>query len=209
MSRLVESFAQVIWFIAAGTCLRLVAALGTRLPIQPRLRLGISALYLLFLAFVLWQTLDIWGQRQQELWARQHPDSPRAVQAVAQTYYEAGYRDESLKMLEDTWTRNPHLSSLGMQALRLRCYLDDGPAFARLLAGLLETLDTSHFSYLTLHALENIRELQASGGCPHLQSADLRALVDALLANPRFRARGGIRDQLHRIKGETFISEDG
>lgn len=185
-----------------------LAVLATRLPIAPRLRFGIAGLYLVFLVFVLWQTLDIWGKRQQELWARQHPNSPRAVQMVAQTYYEAGYRDQSLAMLEDTWARKPRLSSLGMQALRLRCYRDEPDAFTGLLNGLLKTLQDSHFSYLTLHAFEKLRKLQAAGDCDPLASADLVALADSLLANPRFRARAGTRQQLHLIKARVYLAED-
>jgi len=183
------------------------AALSTRIPIARRFRFALTGLYLAFMVFILWQTLSIWGNRQQEIWARQHPDSARAVQTVAQSYYEAGYRDEALRMLEDTWARKPQLSSLGMQALRLRCYQDDPVAFASLLNGLLNTLDKSYFSYLTMHALDRLQQLHASGNCSQIKAADLQALADALLANPRFNARGSIRQQLRLIKAHVFISQ--
>lgn len=184
-----------------------LAVLAARLPIAPRLQAGLAGLYLTFLVFVLWQTLDIWGKRQHELWARQHPNSPRAVQMVAQTYYEAGYRDESLQLLEDTWTRNPQLSSLGMQALRLRCYRDEPQAFSSLLNALLKTLDDSHFSYLTLHALENTQKLHAAGTCPLITTNDIVALADTLLNNPRFRARAATRQQLYLVKAHALIEQ--
>lgn len=184
-----------------------LAALSTRLPIRPQLRAGLSGLYLAFLAFVLWQTLSIWGNRHHELWARQHPDSPRAVQLVAQTYYEAGRREESLRMLEEAWLRNPHLSSLGMQALRLRCYRDGPEGLAALRDGLIETLADSHFSYLTLFAFEKMVAHYEAGGCRGMQGAGLQRLADSMLANPRFAARGATRERLHRMKARVSIHE--
>jgi tetratricopeptide (TPR) repeat protein len=189
----------------AGPAIAL-AAFSSRLPIAPRLRGGVMGLYLVFVVFVLWQTLAIWGNRQQELWARKHPDSARAVQMVAQTYYEAGYHDESLRMLEETWARNRHLSSIGMQALRLRCSRQESADFTALLDGLRQTLAKSYFSYLTLHALDSIRQLQAAGNCPSIQAGDIQTLADILLANPRFKARGITRQQLHLIKARLFIN---
>jgi hypothetical protein len=103
--------------------------------------------------------------------------------------------------------RNPRLSSVGMQALRLRCYRDEPRAVASLLSALRRTLNDSDFSYLALHALDNIRKLQAAGNCPGLEAADVQSLADALLANRHFNAPGAIRQRLRLIKAEAFIAE--
>lgn len=184
-----------------------LAVLAARLPIPLRARAGIIGAYLAFLVFVLWQTLSIWGHREQELWARAHPNSPKGIQMTAQSYAQAGRIEESLRLLDEALARKPELSSVAMQSLRLRCYRNDPHAFAARLTMMRQTLDTSDYSSLALQALEAIRKLHERGGCPFLQAADLHTLTDLLLGNPMFRARASARQYLHRIKAQLYLHE--
>lgn len=183
-----------------------LAVLAARLPIPLRARAGVVGIYLAFLAFVLWQTLSIWGHRELELWARAHPNSPKGIQMMAQAYAQAGRTEESLRLLDDALARKPELSSVAMQSLRLRCYGNDPRAFAARLTMMRQTLGASHYSSLALQALDAIRQLYERGDCPFIQSADLHALADLLLANPMFQARAAAQ-YLHHIKARLYLHE--
>ena len=187
-----------------GPVLALAVAV-TRLPLRSSLTAGAVGLYLAFLIFVLFQTLSIWGSRHHEFWAQHHPDSPRAVQMLAQAYFDAGQHDRSLQLLEATWQRNPKLSSVGMQALRLRCLRNEPEAFRTLLGDLDNKLGDSNFSSLTLHAFERVEELHRSSHCPEIRAQDIHGLADALLSNPRFAARGASRQRIHSVKAKVSL----
>lgn len=183
-----------------------LAVLATRLPVAWRARAGLIGIYLAFLVFVLWQTLSIWGNRELELWAREHPGSARAIQTMAQTYAEAGRTEEALHWLDNGLRHNPALSSVAMQALRLRCQQDDADIFQAQLNWMQQNLDSSHYSSLTLHALDAIRQLHERGDCPHLALSDVHILTDQLLANPMFQASAS-REYLHTIKAQLYIQQ--
>ena len=184
-----------------------VSCLFSQAPLKATLKTGIAGIYFAFLAFVLWQTTSIWGNRELELWARQHPASPRAVQTMAQSYVYAGRSNEALSILDNALSLNSALSSVAMQSLRLQCYSNDAKAFKRRLSSMLATLETSHFSHLALFSLDKIRELHERGACPLIQSADLHALADKLLSNEKFYRRAPARAALLQFKAKLFTRE--
>ena len=184
-----------------------VSCVFSKISLNAGLKTSIAGIYFAFMAFVLWQTTSIWGNRELELWARQHPASPRAVQTMAQSYVYAGRPNEALRMLENALALNPALSSVAMQGLRLQCNSNDANAFAQYLATMLATLETSHFSHLTLFSLNAIRELHERGACPLIQMVDLHAIVDKLLSNKKFTLRSPVRAALLQFKAKLFTQE--
>jgi len=178
----------------------------SRMPLSKALKYGLSGLYFCFLAFVLWQVTSIWGNRELELWARQHPASPRAVQTMAHSYVSAGRLNEAQVILDRALLLNPALSSVAMQGLRLRCMRGDAEGVASHLAMMRTTLANSHFSYLALFSLDAIRKLHEQGACPFLRTEDLQQISEQLLANPKF-SRARTQAALWLLQARLFLYE--
>ncbi len=176
----------------------------SRMPLSKALKYGLSGLYICFLAFVLWQVTSIWGNRELELWARQHPASPRAVQTMAHSYVSAGRLNEAQMILDQALSLNPALSSVAMQGLRLRCMRGDAEGVASHLAMMRTTLANSHFSYLALFSLDAIRKLHEQGACPFLRTEDLQQISEQLLANPKF-SRARTQAALWLLQARLFL----
>lgn len=179
-----------------------LAATFQRLPV-PALHKGLAAGgYLAFLAFILWQTAAMWGNRQHLVWAQAHPNSPRAVQMLATAYIQANRLQDASRLYERTLERNPHLTSVAMQGLRLSCYMQDVGVWLRRTE---EILPTGEFSHLTLQSLEAVAQLQQEGQCPALSGGDVLRLAEAMGRNPVFAGRA-IRSRLHYIRAQLHLA---
>ncbi len=189
-----------------GLVIALVAWVSswTALPLRVKAAVGLG--YAVFLAFVLWQATSTWGSRQQLVWARQHPDSPRALQMLAGAYMQAGKAKDVEGMYLDALERNPKLSSVAIQGLRASCYLGDGGAstqqwFSRSLT----TLPSGDFSHLTVSALQAVAHLVIQGQCVGLRPDDIVALADALESNAVYRVSDA-RAGLHAIRANLHLA---
>lgn len=184
----------------------MLCASVTNLNLSPKLKSVISTAYLAFLGIMLWQTTSIWGNRELLYWAQSHPDSPRAIQTIAGAYLNAGKVDAAIKLYDDAFNRNPNLSSVAMQGLRLKCHTQDRIAFQAQLEDMIETLPNSHRSNLALASLSAIQQLQLSGNCPHLEIEELQQIIEALQRNPMFQSTYASH-HLHSIRAETYLAQ--
>ncbi len=182
-----------------------LTTLAAQAPVRQRVKISVIAAYFGFMTFILWQTLSIWGHRELT-WAQAHPNSVRAVQVLSQAYWQAGQPEKSLQILNEALMNNPKFSSVAMQSLRLRCYFDDRPAFAKQLLLTQQALGSSDYSHLTLELLEKIRQLHENKACHFIEIADLHTLTDLLISNPRFNSSTSM-GQLHLIKAQLYMSE--
>lgn len=184
-----------------------LSATVQRLPV-PALHKGLAVGgYLAFLAFILWQVTSMWGNRQHLIWAQAHPDSPRAVQMLVTAYLQAGRLQDADRLYERTFERNPQLTSIAMQGVRLGCYLqDDGKGLATWLPRAEAALSVGDYSALTLQALEAVAQLQREGHCPALMSDNVLRLADAMERNPVFGGRT-IRSRLHHLRAQVQLHE--
>lgn len=184
-----------------------LSAVIQRLPIPP-LHKGLAVGgYLAFLTFILWQVTTMWGNRQHLLWAQAHPDSPRAVQMLATAYLQAGRLQDANRLYERTFERNPQLTSIAMQGVRLGCYLQgDGKSLAAWLVRAETSLSDGDYSALTLQALEAATQLQREGRCPALMADDVLRLADAMGRNPVFGGRA-TRSRLHHLRALVQLHE--
>ena len=176
------------------------------LPVNHYIKVGLAALYSLFIIGMLWQTITIWGDRQQLIWAKEHPDSPRALQMLAGAYMRVGKVKEVDQLYEAAITRNPQLSSVAVQGLRASCYLKDGGnANRKWVEYAKKSLISGDFSHLTIQSLTVVVQLQTSGRCQGLTTQDMLALTENLQANPKYKKRFD-RFRLHVLKAQLYVS---
>ncbi|MFD1891916.1 tetratricopeptide repeat protein [Ottowia beijingensis] len=189
-----------------GPVLALAAWFAQWSAVPGRIRGLMAGVYGVFLAFMLWQTTSMWGSRQQLVWARAHPDSPRALQMLAGAYMQAGKVKDVDTMYEGAIRRNPRLTSVAMQGLRASCYLnDEGQATRRWLGHARQSLPTGVHSHLTVSSLSAVAQLQMQGRCVGLAPADVLALAGLMQGNPVFR---GVDDRqgLSAIRANVLLS---
>lgn len=184
-----------------------IVAVFQRLPV-PSLHKGLMASsYLAFLAFMLWQAAAMWGGRQQLVWAQAHPDSPRAVQMLATAYLQAGRLQDADLLYERTLERNPRLTSVAVQGLRLSCYAqDDGARTAFWLSKAKQALPNGLYSALTLQSLESVGALILDGRCQGLEADDVRYLVQAMERNAVFGG-GANRARLAYLQAQMQLHQ--
>lgn len=186
-----------------------IAALFTRLPLTQGARTGIIAAYFGFIVFILWQTLSIWGQRDlaAALWAQSHPNSPRAIHFLTQTYLNNGQFRQASQLLENLSARRPEFTDIAIQSLYINCLLNDRLALSEQLERTQTILRSGKYGNATIESLESLRQLHESGRCNFIKLADLHALTDSLVGNPVFAARPAVRSTLHQIKAQLYISD--
>ena len=174
-------------------------------------RIGLAALggYTLLLAAMLWQLTTLWGQPlvAAELWARRHPDSPRATHFLAVSYLAVGNATTARQILERAAHARPASVGMTLMALPLACK-NGNPDATRALYRLAEAhAATGEHSAAAANSLPRLREMLKQGQCPGLEPADLRALADRLMANPVYVATGRRLGHLHYIQSELYRDE--
>tara|TARA_R110000782_G_scaffold48219_4_gene105649 strand:+ start:526 stop:2385 length:1860 start_codon:yes stop_codon:yes gene_type:complete len=189
-----------------GPVLLLVVSV-LKAPVSANLKITASIIYTGFLIFVLWQTSSTWGSRQLIVWAKDHPDSPRALQLMAGAYMNAGRVDEVLALYGGALERNPKLTSVSVQGLRASCYVktEREATTQAWLESVRQTLPFGDFSLLTISSLEAVMRLQLQGHCAGLQSTDVLELVDLIKSNPVYR-RGTDPNRLSAIRANIYLA---
>ncbi|MFO1423602.1 MAG: hypothetical protein U1F70_08100 [Candidatus Competibacteraceae bacterium] len=174
-------------------------------------RIALTALggYTLLLAAMLWQLTTLWGQPMiaAELWARRHPTSPRAIHFLATSYLAVGNVNTARQILERAAYARPASVGIALVALPFTCKNGD-PEATRALYRLAEAhAATGEYSGASADSLSRLREMLKQGQCPGLEWADLRTLVDRLMANPLYVATGRRLGHLHYIQSELYRDE--
>ncbi|MDS4032259.1 MAG: hypothetical protein RKO66_19670 [Candidatus Contendobacter sp.] len=174
-------------------------------------RIALTALggYTLLLAVMLWQLTTLWGQPRiaAELWARRHPDSPRATHFLATSYLAVGNANTARQILERAAHARPASVGITLVALPFTCKNGD-PEATRALYRLAEAhATTGEYSAAAVNSLSRLREMLKQGQCPGLERADLYRLADQLMANPLYMAFGRRLGHLHYIQSELYRDE--
>ena len=174
-----------------GFCLAL-AAIAWQLP-QRYARLGpaVFASYTLLLALILYGTTSIWGQPlvAAENWAKRHPQSPRAINYLAETYHEAlGYIGPVLPQLDLAADNCSQCTHIKFQILLYLCGKSEESDIARRFEEVLESAPTARRTNGILDGLYPLQELLALNACPPLTAADAIKLPLILLDNPQYSA---------------------
>ncbi|MBK1649801.1 hypothetical protein CKO36_14645 [Rhabdochromatium marinum] len=172
-----------------GFCLALAAIAWQLPPRYARLGPALFSIYTLLIGLILYGTTSIWGQPliAAEGWAKRHPQSPRAVNYLAETYYDAltdigpvlpqldAAADECLRCTENK-----------MQILLYRCGHASEDEIKRRFGQVLDEASSARKTTAILDMLYPLQQLLASNACPPLSYADTIKLPLLLLGNSEY-----------------------
>ena len=170
---------------------------------------ALLAAYTLVLAAVLWQTTSLWGQPllAAEIWAGEHPESTRAIQYVAQRYQVKGDSFSAHRLLARAAEDDPRRLDLALQALQISCETNHQSGIMTDLARVTASLSTGRNTTGVTTALANLQDYREAQRCSHLSADNLHAILDALLADPRYQD-GRTQHQLHALKARLYREQN-
>jgi len=163
---------------------------------------------LALLASLTWMRADLWGRpfEQAAVWARQHPDSPRAQTTFAlQLMHRQQYR-QAIQVLERAGRRHPDDIMIGLNLLSARCAVggvrpEQFDAVKRALAR------AKVGNQVASHAISQFIRYHDGKGCPGLGQEQLKALIQSALDNPQSRKSSSWRQDMLSLQGEVQLAQ--
>ncbi|HEX7080744.1 MAG TPA: hypothetical protein VF329_07000 [Gammaproteobacteria bacterium] len=171
---------------------------------RPLINAGLAA-YSLVLATVLFSTTSLWGRPAlaAEMWFKQHPDSTRAVQYVAQQLYRAGDLSGLSRVLDRFAEAHPQSASTAVQALFYSCLSGrDETSYPKRLRSIRARLPEAKFEYSMFEAVRQLYRAASNGECKTLDRESVYELAAAIAAQPAFRSVPIMRHNLHLLMSE-------
>ncbi len=150
---------------------------------------------------------DVWGKPFQLalVWAREHPDSPRAQGYLANTWSSVGNNPEAASLLNAALRQHPHSLILLINRAGVACAQGEAPSGLR--AALLQAAGHARLSdnvtqYQFGKLLDGMDRCTAFG-----PDFELR-LIDSALRNPQAQTTAVRRDLLHRLALRALAHQD-
>lgn len=147
-------------------------------------------------ALTAWLAL-LWGDAQQLsfYWAQSHPDSERAQGTAAETLNSTGRPDLALKVLDRALARHPNNVNLELNRLVLKCFVsglqpDD-------ISRTMSVAKHGQYTFRTFDQLQELVLIVNAPACRGLKSANVHAILDALMANKAAQLPSAKRQMLH------------
>lgn len=168
--------------------------------------LALACLWLAFASFLTSVQAPIWGNHDAlaQVWAIEHPKSPRAVQEKSAFYYRHGQWRKAADTLLDGYARGVRGSDFPAQVLLLACLQHDAGLAMRARRPLLGALRSGAYSNALPITLTKMRRAVQRNTCPELLTEDdWLKLTDELLGNPKY-SRGGPAAYLHVERAYLF-----
>ncbi len=155
-------------------------------------------------SFLTWQSAVPWGDERRLMQTAliEHPDSLRAQQYVANELIVNRRYSEALVVQEGLAKRFPEHAATRLSILNLRCILnvltvEDISATERLIGSSDHDLQViAYLAPLTANAAANT--------CDALGFAEVQAIMDTLLRNPKMARSGAVRGATHYRKGIAY-----
>jgi tetratricopeptide (TPR) repeat protein len=163
----------------------------------------------LLLAFGLAQSASLWGRPfvAAEVWAGSHPQSLRAAQYHAQSFFVRGMEQEAADVVTAATGRLPNSVGLVLADIQLRCSLPGAEAIVpRLADRALALASTATFEFSALETVAKLTSLDSEGRCPSLGVQRILDVSDVLLANPKYRSRRDAVGLLHYQRGRLYFA---
>jgi len=155
-----------------------------------------------------WQNISLWSQPllSAKIWYQQHPSSMRAVQYLATKYFDAGWPDEAMQLMEKARDKNPSSTSLALQTFNLACSVERDPERLQgRLADLPSRVTESHHEFVISDAVHKLVNMLESKECQGVLTTDnVLPVVDALLRNPEITRVGSTRANLLGERARLF-----
>ena len=140
---------------------------------------------------------EVWGKPFQQalVWAREHPDSPRAQGYLANFWSNTGNTPESARLLDAALRRHPHSLILLINRAGVACAQGQAPDGLR--ASLLHAANTADLAdNVTQYQFGKL--LDGIGTCTAFGADFGQELISAALRNPHAAQTTVRRDLLHR-----------
>ncbi len=166
-------------------------------PPRRRWAVWFAVALLALLALQTARRADVWGKPFQQalVWAREHPDSPRAQGYLANFWSNTGNTPEAARLLDAALRQHPRSLILLINRAGVACALGEAPAGLR--ARLLHAARTADLAdNVTQYQFGKL--LDGLGTCSALGADFGQDLIAAALANPHADQTAVQRDLLHR-----------
>ncbi len=163
----------------------------------PPLRVWIAVALLALFALQTARRADVWGKPFQQalVWAREHPDSPRAQSYLANFWSGVGNQPEAARLLDAALKKHPQSLILLINRAGVACSEGDAPPGLR--AALLHAAATARLAdNVTQYQFGKL--LDGTGQCTALGADFTADLLAAGLRNPQSAVPEVRRDLLHR-----------
>lgn len=179
----------------------------------PRLRPLVGAGVAIFgviLAAGLWQSASLWGRpfAAAEVWARSHPQSLRAMQYHAQSFFVRGLERDAADVMSAAADRLPNSIGVLLADIQLRCGLPGAELLVPRLAGrALAIAPAANFEFSVMETMAKLTTMEIDGRCPALGGVRILELSTALLANGKYRSRKDAVGNLHYQRGRLYFAQ--
>lgn len=177
---------------------------------RTRLRvLGVTAAlaFVLLTAVATWQNTTLWGNPALlgDVWASEHPGSPRAQQFSAGQWSTHGRPDKARERIRRLLALKPSATSGHLALVQLNCLM--GVPIKRTdVDELLPYLANGDNDKAVPGTLQKILSIKRKGGCPGLTYSNIENMLAAILGNDNFRG-GRLNRNLHLVAGELAVTQ--
>ena len=194
---------------AFGLYFGMAAALVLISQQWPRIVVPGIVSYVLAFGLVLVSTTSLWGQPlvAAEIWARQHPDSHRAQQFLANEYYKLGDAYTAKRILEDASSTDSS-GSLPLQRLFTCAFKEPlEEQVAREVEQAVVEIREGPRNQAIGNVVLELTSKVTQGACDVISAADLRVLIDATMENEAYKDATGTKSQLWNARALIAQSE--
>jgi hypothetical protein len=170
---------------------------------------GVAVLGLMF-GLGLAQSADLWGRpfAAAEVWVRSHPQSLRAAQYYAQSFFVRGLETDAAEAIAAAAQRQPNSAGLILANLQLHCSLPDAAKLVPMLADqVLVVAPAASFEFSAVETIAKVTGLQTAGKCPGLDPQRLLDVSAALLANGKYASRRDAVGYLHYQRARLYLAQ--
>ncbi|MDN5871163.1 MAG: hypothetical protein L0H73_10660 [Nitrococcus sp.] len=166
------------------------------------LRAGLAVLILAAISSLTWLRADLWGDAAQQgiMWARENPDSPRALTYSALILKQKGQYEAARRILDQASAAHPNSVMIELNRLSLACAMNH--VTPRELTAAAAALRTDRRTERLVYQIINsyIQTLDHKP-CPPLGAAQIEQLILASLANPAIAESGSSRQSMLNLYG--------
>jgi tetratricopeptide (TPR) repeat protein len=177
--------------------------------LRPLVGAGVT-IFGVLLAFGLWQSASLWGRpfSAAEVWARSHPQSLRATQYHAQSFFVRGLEREAADVMSAAADRLPNSVGVLLADIQLRCGLPGADLLVpRLADRALALARTASFEFSVMETMAKLTTMEVEGRCSALGRERILEISAAVLANGKFRSRKDAVGNLHYQRGRLYLSQ--
>lgn len=161
-----------------------------------------GALFVLLTAAAAWQNTSLWGNPALlgDVWAAEHPGSPRAQQFSAHQWSIRGQTEKARERVARLLELKPRATSAHLIRVQLNCLLEE-PVRRSDIERLRKHLARGDRDTAIPETIQKILNIKRGGGCPGLGYDDIETMITTLLGNDNF-GRGRLRRNLFIVQGE-------